>query len=293
MPDSVNEAPSAPLEPQAIGALITATHRYFSHADLSPAVGFAGAVTGDLAEEFHEASKAHPSFAAQLLGPGGAYFTTVAGSAESVGRPSLAHTGPSRPLPAPAPLPADLLALSRRRRSGLPAHCATISGQELGTVLGLAAGSDPTRPGRRVHPSAGALYPIDLVAVVGAVEGIEAGSYVYDPHQHSLHRRADLDVARFHELAAMSDPVPATGVTIALVATFARTRAKYGLRGYRFALIEAGHLAQALITTATALGLCTLPWGGFFDREVDQALDLDGVERSCVYLLALSREAAA
>jgi SagB-type dehydrogenase family enzyme len=113
------------------------------------------------------------------------------------------------------------------------------------------------------------------------------------PILHALCRRGDTDVASFHALATLADPVPATGVTVALVATFARTRAKYGLRGYRFALLEAGHLAQALITNATALGLRTLPWGGFLDGLVDAALDLDGVERSCLYLVGVSRERCA
>jgi hypothetical protein len=31
-----------------------------------------------------------------------------------------------------------------------------------------------------------------------------------------------------------------------------------------------------------------LPWGGFIDAAVDAHLELDGLERSCVYLLALS-----
>jgi SagB-type dehydrogenase family enzyme len=148
---------------------------------------------------------------------------------------------------------------------------------------------DPTRRGRRVYPSAGALYPVDIVAVIGAVDGVDPAGYVYDPLGHSLHRRVDVDAGQLHTLATLGDPVPSSSVTFALVATFARTRAKYGLRGYRFALLEAGHLAQALITTATALGLTALPWGGFLDRRVDDALDLDGVERSCVYLVAVSR----
>jgi SagB-type dehydrogenase family enzyme len=92
----------------------------------------------------------------------------------------------------------------------------------------------------------------------------------------------------FHREAGGAMAPEQPSVTFALVATFARTRVKYGLRGYRFALLEAGHLAQAVITTATAIGLHTLPWGGFVDSAVDGALELDGVERSCVYLVGVS-----
>jgi SagB-type dehydrogenase family enzyme len=82
--------------------------------------------------------------------------------------------------------------------------------------------------------------------------------------------------------------MPQPALTLAVAGTFARSRAKYGLRGYRFALLEAGHLVQAALTVATALGASTLPWGGFIDAAVDAHLELDGLERSCVYLLALS-----
>jgi SagB-type dehydrogenase family enzyme len=92
----------------------------------------------------------------------------------------------------------------------------------------------------------------------------------------------------FHQRASASVDTPQPALTIAVVATFARSRAKYGLRGYRFALLEAGHLVQAAVTTATALGLAALPWGGFIDAAVDARLELDGLERSCVYLLAIS-----
>ncbi|MGI8420822.1 MAG: nitroreductase family protein [Gaiellaceae bacterium] len=64
-----------------------------------------------------------------------------------------------------------------------------------------------------------------------------------------------------------------------------------GLRGYRFALLEAGHLAQNLLLTGTALELACIPLGGFFDRRMDDLLDLDGVNESMLYAVAVGRPA--
>jgi SagB-type dehydrogenase family enzyme len=129
-----------------------------------------------------------------------------------------------------------------------------------------------------------------VVAIVRAVTGIEAGAYVYDPIEHALRRRSLLDPDRFHALVHRPAPEmpPLPAVTLAVVATFARSRVKYGLRGYRFVLIEVGHLAQNALLAATALGLHTVPWGGFVDADADRLLELDGIDRGCLYLIGLS-----
>jgi SagB-type dehydrogenase family enzyme len=244
----------------------------------------------DMAEAFHEASKVAPDFAAGALGPAGRYLATTPGAHLALGRKALAHTGPRVQLPPAPPLAVDLTRVSCQRRSGLPDRAGPVPLVTLATVLALSAGRSPQRPGLRITPSAGGLYPLDVIVVAGAVESIAPGAYLYVPLAHALLPRTEVEPARFHTRAAGTGPLapPQPAVTLAIVATFARTRAKYGLRGYRFALLEAGHLAQAAITVATALGLCTLPWGGFLDAEVDTMLEVDGVERSCVYLLGLS-----
>jgi SagB-type dehydrogenase family enzyme len=64
---------------------------------------------------------------------------------------------------------------------------------------------------------------------------------------------------------------------------------KYGLRGYRFALLEAGHVGQNLVLAATGLGLGAVPLGGYYDRPTDELLGLDGVNESTLYLVAVGR----
>ena len=66
-----------------------------------------------------------------------------------------------------------------------------------------------------------------------------------------------------------------------------RTAFKYGEAGYRFALVEAGHMAQNLALAATGLGLGAVTVGGFFHRAVDAILGLDGLSHSTLYVVAL------
>jgi SagB-type dehydrogenase family enzyme len=155
-----------------------------------------------------------------------------------------------------------------------------------------AAGADLPTP--RSVPSGGALYPLEIYPVVRNVEGLTPGLYHYDPFRHLL------EVGREEEIEQALDrmiiPLPAIprvasscGVVLFVAAVFWRTRFKYGLRGYRWALIEAGHLGQNFVLAAEALGVAAVPYGGFLDRRVDEYLGLDGVNESAIYSLVAGR----
>ena len=246
--------------------------------------------TIDVAEDFHELAKIPADFPGRSLGPGGRWLASTPGSHLELGRKALVSSGPAHRLPAPLPLENDLAETIRRRRSGLPTDSRPMTQAELATVLALSAGRS-TDPTRRVVPSGGGMYPLDVIAVVRAVDPLAPGAYVYDPITHALRPRTDVDPDEFHARVHRTapEPPPSPAVTLAVVATFARSRVKYGVRGYRFTLMEAGHLAQNALLVATALGLATVPWGGFVDAEADHLLELDGVDRSCLYLIGLTR----
>ncbi|MGI8879731.1 MAG: SagB/ThcOx family dehydrogenase [Jatrophihabitans sp.] len=246
----------------------------------------------DPAEDYHRASRITPATARRLAGPSGGYFATVPGAHLAVGRPSLLHAGPAVQLAEPMELPCSVRSLVATRRSRLPEVPGPVSVAQLSTVLGLGYG--PRFPAKadqeashRVGPSGGGLYPLDLFVLAADVAGLPPGCWYYDAAGHRLHPAADAEPVEFHRRASLAPGAATPAVTVALTATFARSRAKYGLRGYRFVLLEAGHVAQNMLLAATALGLASLPWGGYCDTEVDQLLRLDGVERSCVYLVSI------
>lgn len=148
-------------------------------------------------------------------------------------------------------------------------------------------------PYLRTVPSGGGLYPLELFVFAYAVDGLQPGVYHYDPPAHRLDELSVVPAAELRRRAASAAVYPELAgggaALIVLSAMFWRTRFKYGLRGYRFALIEAGHVAQNVLLTATALRLGSVPLGGLFDRRIDELLDLDGVNESVLYAVSVGR----
>lgn len=153
------------------------------------------------------------------------------------------------------------------------------------------AGTDFPRPFRTI-PSGGALYPLEIYLHATRVDGLEPGLYHYDP------LASELDVLRTGDaserIAAFTfQPrlVCAASAILFVSAVFHRSTFKYSDRGYRFILIEAGHLAQNALLTAHQQGLAAAPFGGYLDREADRYLGLDGLAESVVYMLLLGTPA--
>jgi SagB-type dehydrogenase family enzyme len=147
------------------------------------------------------------------------------------------------------------------------------------------------RPFRTV-PSGGALYPLELYVHTAYVEGLTAGLYHFNPRERALRLLQRGDGAR-QIGEALVQPQLATSVSamVFVTAIFERSVFKYGNRGYRFVLLEAGHVAQNINIVSTALGLGCVNIGGFFDRDIDRLLGLDGVCHSTVYMVGIGRDA--
>jgi SagB-type dehydrogenase family enzyme len=140
----------------------------------------------------------------------------------------------------------------------------------------------------RYTPSAGGLYPLELYMLATNVSGIDPGLYHYDVRHHCLcvlekgDFREQLEDAIFIKEAAQT-----ASATIVLTGVFGRTKIKYGERGYRFVLIEAGHAMQNICIAATAMGLGTCPIGGFVDDHLNLLFDLDGVDEAALYAVTV------
>ncbi|MCU0576943.1 MAG: nitroreductase family protein [Desulfobacterota bacterium] len=64
-------------------------------------------------------------------------------------------------------------------------------------------------------------------------------------------------------------------VNLVITAEFRRVTGKYGSRGERYALIEAGHIAKNIFLQARALGLAAGIVGAFTDTEIKRILQVD------------------
>jgi SagB-type dehydrogenase family enzyme len=278
----------------------------FSSAEIS--VRLASRVYGDdsvslddPAEHYHEASKLYPAFAARATRARELEYDVQlqASCLRSVRRNSRLD---AVALPAPELGATPFAELVAGRRSEREFAAQPLALAELAGILDAAYGrthqllsdSPPgIGPQFRAVPSGGGLYPLEIFAFAWHVDELEPGLYHFDPLRRVLEvvRLVDLraDVA-----AAMVYPDPATrcAVFLAVTAVFWRTRFKYGLRGYRFALLEAGHVMQNVLLATTALGLASVPLAGFFDARLDELLGLDGVEESSLYAVAIGRQPA-
>jgi SagB-type dehydrogenase family enzyme len=138
----------------------------------------------------------------------------------------------------------------------------------------------------RAAPSGGALYPLELTVAARRVDGLSPGLYHFDPLDDALE---ELRTGAVPIAAATPFADVAAGAAAVLVVSgvFWRSRFKYGLRGYRFVLLEAGHAAQNALLAAAALALAAVPLGGFYDRRVDELIEADGVDESALYLVCV------
>lgn len=124
---------------------------------------------------------------------------------------------------------------------------------------------------RRSVPSGGALYPLDIYALVGerGVEEIESGVYHYEPRTHEITVVKEGDLRRELARAALGQMWMAEApLSLIVTAEYQRSSSKYGERGVRYSMIEAGHAAQNIFLQVEALGLGAGIVGAFNDREV-------------------------
>lgn len=144
--------------------------------------------------------------------------------------------------------------------------------------------------GFRTAPSAGALYPIEVYAVVGRVTGLTAGVYRYEPEGHQLSKVISGDLRDALARAALGqDSVRDGAVSFVFTAIYERTTGKYGGRGERYVHIEVGHAAENLLLEVVALGLGAVPVGAFYDDEVAKILKL-GANEVPLYIIPVGRE---
>lgn len=278
-------------------------HTYTQSARLTGFLGWGDGerpTDDDPAEAFHEASKNIPSVLPQVSSAAASLTADpTAGvpgaTAARATRRNLAL--PTIDLPPPSYPEADLGEQIRGRRSRRAFGGGPLAVHDLATLLHAAygvidpSGADPVpHSNLRSVPSAGGLYPLEIFVVARNLESVVPGLYHYDPFRHLLEviRREEVEATLRElliDLPQLRD-IPATcGALFFVSAAFWRTRFKYGLRGYRWVLVEAGHVGQNMLLTANSLGLSAYPNAGFWDRRVDDFLGLDGVNESVVYSL--------
>ena len=129
----------------------------------------------------------------------------------------------------------------------------------------------------RPVPSGGGLYPLELYLIARSIDTLPPGVYHYTPVTNGLEQLRDVTLpARFLTYLFMGQEVAAEAAAVLVItAVVSRSLTKYADRGYRYQLIEAGHIAQNIGLSAVEHGLGACSLGGFFDDELAALLHCD------------------
>ena len=165
----------------------------------------------------------------------------------------------------------------KRRRTVRAFSSRPLKKEELSQLLYGGQGITEDYGFKRAAASGGALYPLDIYAVIGnqGVEGLDPGVYRYTASGHRIElvtkgeRKKQLAVASLRQMWMAEPPV-----NFVITAEYSRICSKYGNRGIRYAMIEAGHAGQNIFLQSEALGLRAGIVGAFDDREVIRVLGI-------------------
>lgn len=260
---------------------------------LAGLIGADGLEGSDPTEDYHVASRIDPGIVDPFV-VGAARLERSLPMRLSATRSVKRHSHlPFVQLP-PAALGAALLGDAlRTRRSRRDYGRGPLTKSALATLLQSAYGVTGSIPGTpqelRSAPSGGALFPLELYVAAQHVEGLDRALYHYDPLRHGLERMRGLAPDEARDLTPYRELLQLSAAFVVVTAMFWRARFKYGARAYRFALLEAGHLAQSFLLAVEALSLAATPVGGFFDTRVDEFVGLDGIFEAALYLLPVGR----
>ena len=142
----------------------------------------------------------------------------------------------------------------------------------------------------RAAASAGALYPIEIYAATGAVEGLETGLYHFSPADLRMTglRRGDWR-GYIANAAAKRPSILRARAVIAMSAIYWRSEWKYRARAYRYCYWDAGTILANLLAAAAAEEISTEVITAFQDQALEALLGIDGEREGMIALVALAR----
>lgn len=206
------------------------------------------------------------------------------GAAEKTTGTETVATAPPKVIELPAPNLDGKMSLEKAlatRRSVHSISGKALTNEQLGQLAWAGQGITEKNKGLRTAPSAMARYPIKLYFAT------PTGLYLYVPQKHAFEVITDKDVR-----AQVSKQVAQASCGIIIAGnTGKNTTAPYGSRADKWTILEAGHIAENLLLEATAMGLSSVPLGGF--ANVTEAGKLCNLPETMepIYLVAIGNVA--
>lgn len=194
-----------------------------------------------------------------------------------------------------SPEPTELDSLLERRCSCRIFADAPVALATIGAVLRDGYGILATDHDKRLEfplrpvPSGGGLYPLELNLIARQIDGLAPGVYHYVAEHPGLELVAEAEYPKvlLDYLFMGQASLTAAPALLVLSAVWHRSMTKYGDRGYRYMLFEAGHVMQNINLSAASRGLGSCNIGGFFDVELGELIQLDRDTETPLYACAI------
>jgi SagB-type dehydrogenase family enzyme len=169
----------------------------------------------------------------------------------------------------------------------------TITSQELSTWISHVCGEISTegQKTRRTYPSGGARYPIEhYLILLKDIDDIVSGIYHYRYDGHGLELMLPYQLKEKEvEKITTATWVKESAFIHVMTGVFWRSMNKYGERGYRHILLEAGHIGQNDYLVSSALGLASCALSGISDYNLERMLDLNPEEESVFHAVVVGK----
>jgi len=141
---------------------------------------------------------------------------------------------------------------------------------------------------KRMYPSAGARYPLEMYVVILRSKEVPLGIYHYNVKWNTLELLLKGNFKKeFSQKITNQHWIEKSGMVIIITTVFGRTLIKYKERGWRYIFFEAGHLTQNVYLISTLLKLKCCAIGGFIDKKIIKLLDLNPKSELPLYLIAI------
>lgn len=170
--------------------------------------------------------------------------------------------------------------------------------KEIATLLSLTCAinthNSSTSLQRRLAPSAGALYPIEIYFNYTPSrydeQSILPGLYYYNPIKNELRLLMEkCSQTNIQSIFMQPELVINSTLQVFFTSVFQRSVQKYGDRGYKFSFLEAGHIAQNFNLVATAMKLSCINICGFYEQKANEFLKIDGTSHSTIYTMLIGK----
>ena len=136
-------------------------------------------------------------------------------------------------------------------------------------------------------PSGGALYPLRLFVLV---RRNRSEWMIYSGGPEGLQAKNQVSKQQIVQVFLQDSVLENAAAVYVLACDFQRTTQKYSNRGYRYALLEAGHAAQNAYLWCTEQNLGVVEIGGFLDEELANLLLLSYPRQAPLIALVVGRK---